>query len=88
MAPILTLISGIAWTIVYAASIRVGFRDKTYAMPIAALALNFAWESTYAAHDLMTSLSIQAVGNLIWRLPISPSSIPFSYLGAVSFRVS
>jgi hypothetical protein len=68
MAPILTLISGLAWTIVYAESIRVGFRDKTYAIPIAALSLNFAWESTYAAHDLMTSISIQAFVNLIWAL--------------------
>jgi hypothetical protein len=68
MAAILTLISGLAWTIVYAESIRVGFRDKTYAMPIAALALNVAWESTYATHDLMTSVSIQAVVNLVWAL--------------------
>jgi hypothetical protein len=46
IVPLLTLISGLAWTIVYIESIRVGFRDKAYAMPIAALALNFAWEST------------------------------------------
>lgn len=68
MVSFLTLISGIAWTIVYAESIRVGFRDKTYAMPIAALALNIAWESTYAVHDLMTHMGIQAIVNLIWAL--------------------
>jgi hypothetical protein len=68
MVPLLTLISGVAWTIVYAESIRIGFRDKTYAMPVAALALNVAWESTYALHDLMTSVSIQAFVNLIWTL--------------------
>lgn len=68
MAPIFTLISGLAWTIVYAESIRVGFRDKTYAIPIAALSLNVAWESTYAVHDLMTSVSVQAIVNLIWAL--------------------
>ena len=68
MEPLLTLISGLAWTIVYVESVRVGFRDKTYAMPIAALALNVAWESTYAVHDLMTSVSIQAIVNLIWTL--------------------
>jgi hypothetical protein len=66
--PLLTLVSGLAWTMVYVESIRVGFRDKTYAMPIAALALNFAWESIYAVHDLMTSVSIQGVVNLIWAL--------------------
>jgi hypothetical protein len=68
MAPFFTLLSGLAWTIVYAESIHVGFRDKTYAMPIAALALNVAWESTYAVHDLMTSVSIQAFVNLVWAL--------------------
>ena len=68
MEPILTLLSGLAWTIVYADSIRIGFRDKTYAMPIAALALNIAWESTYAVHDLMTAVSIQAIVNLTWAL--------------------
>jgi hypothetical protein len=68
MLPLLTLISGFAWTIVYAESIRIGFRDKTYAMPIAALALNITWESTYAVHDLRTSVSIQGFVNLIWAL--------------------
>jgi hypothetical protein len=68
MVPFLTILSGLAWTVVYVESIRVGFRDKTYAMPIAALALNIAWESMYAVHDLMTSVSIQAFVNLIWAL--------------------
>jgi hypothetical protein len=68
MVPLLTLISGFAWTIVYAESIRIGFRDKTYAMPIAALALNITWESTYAVHDLRTSVSIQGFVNLIRAL--------------------
>lgn len=68
MIPFLTVLSGLAWTIVYAESIRIGFRDKTYAMPIAALALNVAWESTYAVHDLMASVSVQAFVNLIWAL--------------------
>jgi hypothetical protein len=46
MIPLLTILSGLAWTIVYAESIRIGFRDEAYVMPIAALALNVAWEST------------------------------------------
>ena len=58
MVPFFAVLSGLAWAIVYMESIRIGFRDKTYAMPIVALALNFAWESTYAVHDLMTSVSI------------------------------
>lgn len=77
MVPLLTVISGLAWTIVYAESIRIGFRDKTYAMPIAALALNFTWESTYAVHDLVTSVSIQAFVNLTWAL--ADLAIIFTY---------
>ncbi|MFD6889731.1 hypothetical protein [Streptomyces sp. NPDC059957] len=64
----LTLVSGMAWTLVYAEAIRVGLRDRTYAMPVAALALNFAWESTYAVNDIRTGLSAQGVVNVVWAL--------------------
>jgi hypothetical protein len=47
MELLLTAISGLAWTVVYVAAIWIGFRHKTYAMPIAALGLNFAWEWIY-----------------------------------------
>ncbi|MFJ3880578.1 hypothetical protein ACIPW5_24335 [Streptomyces sp. NPDC090077] len=66
MELILTLLSGIAWTVVYVEAIRVGLRDRTYAMPVAALALNFAWEVVYAAHDIATGLSPQGVVNVVW----------------------
>lgn len=36
----LILVSGLAWTIVYLDSIRIGMKDKTFAMPFWALALN------------------------------------------------
>ncbi|MEY9964973.1 hypothetical protein ABIA33_003015 [Streptacidiphilus sp. MAP12-16] len=68
MDPFLTAVSGIAWTIVYISAIRIGFRDRTYAIPMAALGLNFAWESTYAVHDLLGGLSPQGVVNLAWAL--------------------
>ena len=68
MEPFLTAISGLAWTIVYIDSIRIGFRQKTYAMPLAALGLNLAWESTYAVHDLMTAESLQGLVNFVWAL--------------------
>jgi hypothetical protein len=64
----LTAVSGLAWTIVYIDSIRIGFRHKTYAMPLAALGLNFAWESTYAVHDLTAAVSLQGIVNLVWGL--------------------
>jgi hypothetical protein len=63
---------------VYAEAIRVGFRDRTYAMPIAALCLNFAWESTYAVHDLVTAPSLQAYVNLVWA--IADLGIVYTYL--------
>jgi hypothetical protein len=64
----LTVLSGLAWTIVYLEAIRLGFRHRTYAMPMAALALNIAWESLYAAHAWATALSVQGVINTIWAL--------------------
>ena len=66
MSLFLTLLSGIAWTIVYIDAIRVGFKFKTYAMPVAALGLNIAWESINAIHGLTTSVSAQAVINIAW----------------------
>ncbi len=64
----LTLVSGVAWTLVYAEAIRVGLRDRTYAMPVAALALNFAWESTYAVREFGVGFSAQGVVNVVWAL--------------------
>jgi hypothetical protein len=68
MELLLTAISGLAWTIVYVAAIWIGFRHKTYAMPIAALGLNFAWEWIYTIHDLTTAPELQAYVNLTWAL--------------------
>ncbi|MEV6957057.1 hypothetical protein [Streptomyces sp. NPDC051183] len=64
----LTVVSGIAWTVVYVEAIRVGLRDRTYAMPVAALALNFAWESTYAVNEFLGGVSAQGVVNVVWAL--------------------
>ncbi len=63
----LTILSGVAWTIVYIWSIRVGFRDKSYAMPLVALALNISWETIYAVHSL-SSVSAQTFVNFAWAL--------------------
>ena len=65
---LLTALSGIAWTTVYIDSIRVGFMQRTYAMPIAALGLNIAWEWTYAFRDLTHDPQLQGWVNLIWAL--------------------
>lgn len=64
----LTIVSGVAWTVVYIEAIRLGFRERTYAIPAAALALNFAWEAIYASRSAATGLSAQGVFNIVWGL--------------------
>ncbi|WP_026554827.1 transmembrane-type terpene cyclase [Arthrobacter sp. 35W] len=65
----LTALSGLAWTIVYIEAIRLGFRQRTYAIPAAALGLNFAWEWIYSIHDLASANpGLQGYINLIWAL--------------------
>lgn len=63
---ILTAITGIAWTIVYIDAIRIGFRHRTYAIPLAALTLNLAWELTYSWLDLGIAMSSQSVNDFAW----------------------
>ena len=62
----LTIASGLAWTIVYIEAIRLGFKHKTYAMPVAALALNIAWETIYGVHGLTETIGAQSIVNLVW----------------------
>ena len=40
--------SGILWTLAYILIIRLGFREKTYGMPIAALCANISWEFIFS----------------------------------------
>ena len=65
LALILLVISGVAWSIVYIDSIRIGFRDKTYCMPLWALGLNICWELIYAFTGI-SNPSVQAVANAVW----------------------
>ena len=70
MEVFLTLLSGIAWTLVYIDAIRIGFKDKSYAMPLFALALNLGWELLYAYTSLTRSSgpSLQGIINACWAL--------------------
>jgi len=68
MVLFLTMLSGIAWTVVYVDSIRIGFAARTYAMPVAALALNITWEAIYSVHGMTTAISAQAVINVVWTV--------------------
>jgi hypothetical protein len=64
---VLTIISGVCWTIVYIDGIRIGFRDKSYAIPFYALALNFAWELLYTYFGFRENgVTVQNVFNAIW----------------------
>ena len=63
----LTVVSGVCWTIVYIEGIRIGFRDKSYAIPFYALALNFAWESLYTWFGFRTNgITVQNIFNAVW----------------------
>lgn len=60
------LISGIAWTITYAGVVTRTWRDKTPGMPIAALCLNFAWETTYSFIYPPQSSMMETIINVVW----------------------
>ena len=85
MVMLLAALSGLAWTVVYVDCIRVGFRDRTYAMPVAALALNFAWESVYAVHGLVTTVSMQTVINVVWTAADAVILVTFVRFGRREF---
>ena len=36
-------LGGALWTVCYILSIRDSFRDRSYALPLGAVAMNFAW---------------------------------------------
>jgi hypothetical protein len=55
---------GIFWTAVYLLIIRLGFRDKTYGMPITALCANISWEFIFSF--LYPLAPPQNHINLIW----------------------
>lgn len=64
---VLTIISGVCWTIVYLEGIRIGLRDKSYAIPFYALALNFAWEALYTFYGFRTNgVTVQNIFNAVW----------------------
>ena len=62
--------SGLCWTIVYILTIRRDFKDKTYGMPLVALAINFAWEfrfSIFCTGGEDFPLMVQII-NTVWCL--------------------
>ncbi len=53
------------WLIAYTQIIKRGFADKTYGMPLAALACNFAWEALFSNIYPSPYLLIR-IGNSLW----------------------
>ena len=68
LVTILILFSGLAWTVVYIESIRIGFAQRTYAMPLVALGLNLGWEWLYAVTGIADGGDVQSWVNLVWAL--------------------
>lgn len=65
----LVILSGIAWSVVYVDAIRIGLKDRSYAMPFWALALNIAWEFLHAVLGLKAAgLTLQIGINFSWFL--------------------
>src|SRR6266446_4104075 len=62
----LTVVSGVCWTVVYLEGIRVGFRDRSYAIPFFALALNIAWELLHTVFGFRAGVSVQTIINGVW----------------------
>lgn len=62
----LLLTSGLFWTITYLLIIRRGFLERTYGMPVAALAANLSWEFIFAV--LHPHGMPQVAVNWIWLL--------------------
>jgi hypothetical protein len=65
---ILTIVSGLCWTIVYIEGIRLGFKDRSYAIPFFALALNLAWELLHTVFGFQSGGGLQSVINAVWFL--------------------
>ena len=64
---VLTLVSGVAWTLVYVDAVRLGLRQRTYSMPLAAFGLNIAWEVLYTGLGFAGgSPDVQTWVNLVW----------------------
>jgi hypothetical protein len=66
MEAFLILVTALAWTAVYVEAVRIGFRQKTHAIPALAIGLNFASESMYAVYDAITGVYMEAAVNAVW----------------------
>ena len=70
LTDVLTIISGLCWTLVYVLIIVRSYRDKTYGMPYWALAFNFSWEFIFSFILSVHSpdQQLQLLINRVWLL--------------------
>ncbi|CZR55524.1 uncharacterized protein PAC_05412 [Phialocephala subalpina] len=79
------------WTVTYILLTRQSFKDRTYGMPLFALALNFAWEIVYALYVAESPLERSAPHRLwdglrsayFWEGRMEPCSIHEKHLGTI-----
>ena len=65
----LIALSGIFWTITYIASIQIGFKQRTFAIPFWALSLNFAWELLCSILGYAEmGFTDQVIVNIVWLI--------------------
>lgn len=78
-------VSGICWTLVYLLIIKRGFQDKTYGMPLWALAANISWEFLFA-FVLPSHTGVQRVIDIVWFLFDAVIVYQFLRFGRPSFH--
>lgn len=68
MINVLAFVCATLWTACYIAVIRIGFKEKTYSMPLEALAFNFAWEIIFGIvwYLAQPGQNLQAYVNILW----------------------
>jgi hypothetical protein len=60
---------GIGWIVAYIDALRIGFRDKTYAIPFLTLAMNFTWEILYTIQGYhVFGYHVSTYVNFLWVL--------------------
>lgn len=60
------LLSGIFWTACYIGVIHRGWKDRTYAMPMAAMIINITWEFLFTFVYPSVGGTMQEVINIVW----------------------
>lgn len=63
----LFITQGLFWTLTYIECVRIGIKQKTYAVPFVALCLNFGWEFYYTIQGYLSEgLDATTSINLLW----------------------